>query len=208
MIKKALTFLFYFHSLLSFSQGTTYLKVHFLYGSKPLNKYADSEPLWFGGIHGGHVGIEADSGKIIDFSPQGKFHVIENDYFRHSKYSIKSPDHFYGILGGNPDSVKKAVVYIPVTKVRRDQFDSVTTRYLKQTPYDYAFFGMRCSAAAYDILSKVNIVKAYSRQGTYKRIFYPKLLRRQLLKMAAKNSWPVERHSGSARRRWEKDGKL
>jgi len=208
MKKRAYTFLFCFITLLSFSQDTTYLKVHFLYGSKPLYKYRESEPVWFGGILGGHVGIEADSGKIIDFSPSGKFHVFENDYFRRGRFTVKTRERFYSTLGGDPDSAKKAIVYIPVSKGQRDQFDSVTTCYLRQTPYDYAFIGMRCSAAAYDVLGKLGIVNPYSRRETYRRIFYPRLLRKRLLKKAVDNKWTVERHPGCSKRKWEKDRNL
>jgi len=83
--------------------------------------------------------------------------------------------------------------------------NSNLTAYLKQTPYDYALFGMRCGAATYEILGQLNILPAYSYRKTYKKIFYPKKLRKRLFKKANNNSWTIERRAGSGKRKWEKD---
>jgi len=97
---------------LAHSQDT--LKVHFLYGSKPVKKYKATEPKWFGGMLGGHVGIERDSDRILNFVPNGKFHWFSNPNNKHSRYTIYSYDRFYSVMGGDPDSNKKAIVYIPI----------------------------------------------------------------------------------------------
>jgi hypothetical protein len=204
-VRKGITILFSFISILCYSQDTTYLKVHFLYGSKPLKKYKGAEQKWFGGILGGHVGIEEDSDKIVSFLPSGKFHWVDKKDNRHSTYAIHSVENFYAILGGNPDSVKKAVVYIPVTRQQKQKFDSITAAYLNQTPYDYAFMGMRCGAAAYDILEQLDILPNYSYSKTYKKIFYPEKLRVRLFKKAGENGWTILRQNGSPRRKWEQD---
>jgi len=200
-----ITILLCFISLLGYSQDTACLKVHFLYGSKPLKKYKHTEAKWFGGIMGGHVGIEGDSEKIVNFGPVGRFHLFARKDNRHSKYAIHSFDNFYAILGGKPDSMKKAIIYIPVTPQQKATFDSIATAYLTHTPYDYAFFGMRCSAAAYDILGQLGIVTNYRRSTIYKKIFYPKKLRRILLKKASENHWLIIRQAGSRSRKWERD---
>jgi len=197
--------LFCFLSSQVYSQDTTWLKVHFLYGSKPLKKYKDTERKWFGGILGGHVGIESDSDKIVNFLKRGKLHWFAKKKERHSRYAIHSVKQFYSLFRSNPDSVKKAIIYIPVTSQQKKQFDSITTAYLQQTPYDYAFWGMRCGAAAYDILGQLNILPQYCYRKTYRKIFYPKKLRKRLLKKAAKNGWLIVRQEGSTRRKWEKD---
>ena len=189
----------------SFSQDMTFIKVHFLYGSKPLNKYRYVEKKWFGGILGGHVGIERDSDKIVNFSHCGKFHLFSTNKNCHSKYTEHSVSNFYSIFGSNPDSVKKIIVYIPVSNKQKQRFDSIAASYLKQTPYDYAFFGMRCSAAAYDILAQLNILPAYSHNKTYLKIFYPEKLRKRLLKKATENGWKIIKEKGSCQRKWEKD---
>lgn len=204
-MRQKITIFFCFISILSYSQDTTYLKVHFLYGSKPLKKYKDTEQKWFGGILGGHVGIEGDSSKIVNFLPNGKFHWFTKKDKRHSTYAVHSVKNFYSILGGNPDSVKKAIIYIPITGLQMQKFDSITTVYLTQTPYDYALFGMRCGAAAHDILGQLGILNNYSYSKTYKKIFYPKKLRKRLFKKAINNGWKIARQDGSIKRKWEQD---
>jgi len=181
-----------------------YIKVHFLYGSRPLQKYKDSERKWFGGVLGGHVGVQSDSGRILNFRSNGNFHVFQNKKNKHSRFDQHDFDGFYAYFGSNPDSVKKVIITIPVTAEQKRKFDSINNAYLKQTPYDYALFGMRCGAAAYEILARLGIMKNFSYQRTYMKIFYPQKLRRRLLTMAEKNNWSIERYEGTDRRKWER----
>jgi hypothetical protein len=197
-----LFFLLYFNSL--FSQDSDYLKVHFLYGSKPLKAHKN-EPKWFGGILGGHVGLESDSGKILNFLPVGKFHIFPKRKHKHGAYALYSSAQFYGYFGGNPDSVKKVTVSIPITKQQKIQFDSINKAYLEKTPYDYALFGFRCGAASYEILGQLSIMPKYNSTKTWWTILYPRKLRKRLLKKAVENNWTIVRKAGSARRKWEKD---
>jgi hypothetical protein len=200
-----ITFIFCFTFSPTYSQDSLFLKVHFLYGSKPLKKYKDTESKWFGGILGGHVGIEGERDKILNFLRKGKFHWFAKKDNRHSMYREHASRNFYSIFRTDPDSVKSAIVYIPVTVQQKQQFDSITKCYLQQTPYDYAFIGMRCGAAAYDILGQLGVLKKYSISKTYKKIFYPKKLRKRLLKKAKENNWTIVRQDGSIRRKWERD---
>lgn len=186
-------------------RDTIYLKVHFLYGSKPLKAYKESEPKWFGGILGGHVGIEGDSNKILDFGPRGKFHIFAKKGKRNSYFGLRNLESFYSILGAHPDSVKMAVVYIPITRDQKARFDSITRAYISRSPYDYAFFGMRCGAASYDVLSQLGILPGYGYTETYTRIFYPKKLRKRLFALANAKNWKVVKYEGSTRRKWEQD---
>ena len=189
----------------AFSEDSLYIKVHFLYGSKPSKDHKDTEKKWFGGILGGHVGIEGDSGMVLNFLSGGKCHLFAEKTNRTSNFKEFTLTRFYSIFGGKPDSMKKAIVYIPVTKQQKQLFDSIASAYIKQTPYDYAVFGMRCSAAAYDILGQLDIFPHYSHTKTYKKIFYPKLLRKRLLKKADENGWTVVMEDGSGKRVWERD---
>jgi len=190
---------------LAFSQDTILLKVHFLYGSKPLKKYKGTEKKWFGGMLGGHVGIEGDNDKVFNFQPKGRVHWFAHKHNLHSYYGKLSVIAFDTVMGGNTDSVKTATVDIPITRQQKQTFDSICLVYIKQTPYDYAFLGMRCSAAAYDVLAQLGILKRYSYRRTYLKIFYPKKLRKILFKEAAENGWVIERKEGSPKRKWEAD---
>jgi hypothetical protein len=185
--------------------SSLFLKVHFLYGSKPLRKYRDVEPKWFGGILGGHVGIQGTGDSIASFTPKGSFHVFAHKRDRHSLYTEHSIDGFYSIMGGSPDSMKKTIVYIPVTRRQMEEFDSITHAYFHHTPYDYALFGMRCSASAYEILAKLDLLPSHSYRHTYWMIFYPAKLRKRLLKKALQTHWRIDHWTGSTHRKWEKD---
>jgi hypothetical protein len=112
---------------------------------------------------------------------------------------------FYGYFGGNPDSVKKTTVFIPLSKQQKMQFDSLSKAYLEKTPYDYAFLGFRCGAASYEILGQLGIVPKYSLNKTLRTIIYPRKLRKRLLKKAVENDWVIVRKQGCVKRKWEKD---
>lgn len=197
--------LFCFITCSLYAQDSLYIKVHFLYGSKPLWKHRDTQKKWFGGILGGHVGIESDSGKIVNFVRKGKFHLFANKDIKHSRYAIHSFIDFYNIFRDNIDSVKKTIIYVPITKQQKEKFDSIAKQYFKETPYDYAFIGMRCGAATYEFLGQLNILPKYSYRKTYLKIFYPKLLRKRLLKKAYEHNWKIEREAGTSERKWERD---
>lgn len=189
----------------SLAQNTDHINVLFLYGSKPKKEFKSTENKWFGGKLGGHVGIEIDSNKVFDFVPQGDFHWIEKKDECHSRFAIRTPQEFWSIFGGTTSPVKKTIVIIPITQQQRQKLDSLTGAYSHQTPYDYAFIGMRCGAAAYDVLGQLGIMKSYPHHKTIRKIFYPKRLRKRLLKKAKQNHWQVIREEGSEKRKWEKD---
>jgi len=202
---KCLTILFCVLAYTVTAQDTLYIKVHFLYGSKPLKAYKQTEPKWFGGMLGGHVGIEADSNRVFSFVPRGKFHWFAQPNKCHSAFVTHSVEDFYGILGSNAASVKKTIITIPVTAAQKILFDSICQRYSSHPPYDYALWGMRCGAAAYDILAQMDILPAYSYRKTYRKIFYPRKLRKRLLKKAKQHHWKIIQQEGVTTRRWEKD---
>ncbi|MCB9262748.1 MAG: hypothetical protein H6607_10270 [Flavobacteriales bacterium] len=201
-----LFFLFLFSQQL-FAQDSSFIKVHFLYGSKPAKGYEKVESKWFGGKLGGHVGIEIDSNKILNFLPSGKFHVFAHSKQRHSRFAIHNIDNFYSIMGGDSDSCKYLIVSIPISNSQKEELSKISEKYLAKTPYDYAFFGTRCGAAAYEILGQIDIVKSYSHRKNYMKIFYPRKMRKQLIKLATKHHWTTENREGCISRNWEKDRK-
>jgi hypothetical protein len=181
------------------------IRVHFLYGSKPSFSYRKEEREWFGGKLGGHVGIEYRDGLIIDFVPSDKFHVFSDKLDFHSRFVSHSRASFYALFGSDPDSVKRAIIEIPINAQQRLCLDSLIGEYFHKTPYDYAFFGMRCGAAGYDILSKIGLLKPWSQNKIQRRIFYPRRLRKRLFDLAQEKNWKVELFTGTKRRKWERD---
>lgn len=187
-----------------FSQSKAFIKVHFLYGSKPHPKFRDAEPKWFGGKLGGHVGIEIDSNQILNFVPRGEFHTFPKNK-KNSAYIVSSHSGFYSIFATDDPLVKKVIFCIPISEIQKIRMDSIARLYLSDTPYDYAFFGMRCGAAAYEILAQLKILPRYSFGKTSRRIFYPRRLRKRLFALAIKENWLIIREDGSSHRIWEKD---
>lgn len=181
------------------------IKVHFLYGSKPAKGYEKLEKRWFGGLKGGHVGIEIGADSILSFLPSGEFHLIDKGKDRASRFTILPGRWFWGIFGTEPSAVKKLSVTIPINERQRRLLDSIAVAYTNQTPYDYALVGMRCGSAATDILARLGILHRDLRgKGAKIDVFYPKILRTELLEMAKKYNWELARQEGTPRRTWEK----
>jgi hypothetical protein len=181
---------------------TRMIKVHFLYGSKPHRAHKDKETKWFGGLHGGHVSIEVDD-KVIGFAPSGKLHIFAKrkpEKF-HSGFQLQELESF------RQDSIacKYATVHIPVTQDQYMKITDIHSAYYRKAPYDYAFFGMRCAAATYEILGQLDIVKRKSRLGNIVTHFYPKPLRKKMFRIARSRSYLVTSQPGRPTRKWEKD---
>lgn len=196
-MKVVLVFVSLFLFTACFASDTTYtIKINFLYGSRPAKGFHQQESKLFGGIKGGHVNIEAD-GRVLDFTPG------DNPLLPHNKnpsggFSINQSVNWDG-----DDKWKTIIVpvsqdqYIALQKI----FDSVAAK----TPYDYAIFGMRCAAASYDVLSKIGLFKEYTTSKNVTTHFYPKLLRKKVLKWADKNNYTVLSNEGRSSRKWESD---
>jgi len=188
--------------LCSFSQNDSVhlIKVHFLYGSKPLKKYKQDEYKYFGGLHGGHVTIEVDN-ISYGFVPAGKFHVFAHKRSNHSVFTNNN-------TGGDeryPEGEKYTTFIIPINKEQYDKINQIHSNYCTSTPYDYAFFGMRCAAATQDILGQIGIVKKRNKFWNITTTFYPKKLRKRMFKLAKENNYQITFQEGRNTRKWEKD---
>jgi hypothetical protein len=181
------------------------LRVHFLYGSRPSRLHRHTEKKWFGGILGGHVGLQLNEEPVLHFMHVGKFHLFPRRSHLHAAFRLNNTDDFYRFHGGAPSEVKKLAIDIPVSPKQKEEFLKIREAYLRKPPYDYAFLGMRCASAAYEILAQLGIAKQHGSAIIAIRIFYPRILRRYLLKNASTNGWNLARTSGTTRRKWDKD---
>jgi hypothetical protein len=181
------------------------ITVHFIYGSKPAKAFKHAEKKWFGGKLGGHTGIACNNDSVLHFLIKGKVHVFPRPQKTHSQYSYNSLIDFYMYLAKEQDSFKTVAIRMPISAQQKLIYDSLKNNYINCTPYDYAFFGMRCGAATYDMLAALNILKRHNKMFTVFKIFYPRKLRKRLLRMAAKNNWHVTKTIGTTKRKWEKD---
>jgi hypothetical protein len=178
-----------------------FIKVWFLYGSRPKYKYRKTEKRIFGGIHSGHVSIQLGD---IDygFSPTKKpVHIFPR------KNGSKC-DFIDTVIYQNPRHAgdeKTAMVLIPLEKKQFELLDSILTTYAIKTPYDYAIFGMRCSSSASDALSQIGVIKKRKRFMTIVSTFYPRRMRKRIFKLACKNNYSITLTPGRKTRVWEKD---
>lgn len=194
---------FYIHN--SYCQDSLFIRVHFLYGSKPKKEFSDTEKKWFGGILGGHVGIECGTNRFYSFEGRGKHHIFQKRKKKHSIYRDIDSATFWNIMGTHGDNVKKLTIILPVNATQLQTLDSITRTYRSETPYDYAVFGMRCGSSTYEILAQLGILQQYSHFWTYMKIFYPRKLRKRLIAKAEDYNWAMIPKDGTDRRKWEKD---
>jgi hypothetical protein len=174
------------------------LHVIFSYGSVPK---ASGESKWFGGIHGGHVSV-GYQGRFISFLPNGNVQVFKSKK-KEGVFVLETEGNFVFDTTGS----RYAIFSIPVDSGTIQQFDSISKSKLDSAGYDYAFFGMRCASAAYDLLNLSGVPEfpKIGRKRMVKNYFYPKKLRKKFFKLAKKKQWYVLYRPGRKTRKWERD---
>jgi len=198
-MKSAVVSVFILLSCLCVAQDSSFVTVHVIYGSRPKAK---GEGKWFGGKLGGHVGLEIAPNQVLHFNPGGKVKAFTGNS-EPGRFSLSETESFYCTFGC--DTVKRMSVRIPVPAEGQRRIDSLSASYISKAPYAYAFFGMRCAAACYHFIS---IGKAYPECSTGKMVrkfFYPRRLRKRLLRSAKKYGWEVTITEGTKRRKWDHD---
>ena len=182
-----------------YAQDTLYATVHVIYGSKPK---APGETSWFGGKLGGHVGLEIAPDRVIHFNPAGQVKAFRRKSSP-GNFVESTVEGFYCTFGC--DTVKTLQVHIPITTAGSDSLAVISNRFLEQAPYPYAFFGMRCAAACYHLLSVASVFPEKSEGKMLRRFFYPRRLRKFVLKEAKRQHWTVIQTQGTQRRKWDHD---
>jgi hypothetical protein len=180
------------------AQNQYVIKVFFYYGSKPAKGFEKIEKREFGGFHGGHVSFGIDTSEV-SFHHVNGFHIFPHHSNLRGTYERVSIRDFMK----DTASEKYTTFLIPLDSIGYHDLEQTVTRYIAKTPYDYAFFGMRCASAAYDLLSIAKVFKPKSRFGIIWSNFYPRLLRRQCFKLAAQNHFQVIAQPGRKSRIWE-----
>ena len=198
--KLLLLFLIIFSNSFSQTDSTRIIKVVFLYGSKPFRKYKSTEPKSFGGIHGGHVTLQLDD---IDygFEPASNHVHVVTRKARNSDFVARS-------LNGNmrySSESKTVTFFIPIIETQYENLTVLLKSYSDTTPYDYAFFGMRCASTIQDVLGQIGVVQKKRRLSTILTTFYPKKLRKRLFRLAKEKNYDVVKTTGKLERKWEKD---
>lgn len=195
---KSLTPILLLIPLLSVSQTDT-LVVEVIYGSKPL---VEGERHWFGGKLGGHIGLRIGKDSVMHFVPGGRV-AATNINSDTGRYLISNSKQFYRTF--RADTTKTCQIFIPVSSAQRQKLLTDSKSFLKEGPYPYAFFGMRCAAACYHLLSLADVTKDLSRSRMTWKFFYPRKLRKGLFKEAKSNGWIIKQTPGSTKRKWDHD---
>jgi hypothetical protein len=201
------------------------IRILCLYGSVPAKGYGNVEPLhgprnminWVAKLHGGHVGIEYAPDKVLSFQPQTYGGLAASGHFVphfknrnfNSCFRTVPVSRLWNCLGNrynNIDSLRRAVFVIPITATQRQILDSLVGRYTNRTPYDYAFFGMRCASSSYDVLQTAGILP--KQDMTWYSVFTTQEFRYLLYLEYCKHKdkgWELYTCKGSVSRKWEKD---
>ncbi len=178
-------------------QANDTLRILFAYGSKPKG---NGETHWFGGLHGGHVSISY-KGEYASFVPDGAVHIFPKRKNKKSAFIIEKEGNF---VYDTTDS-RYLILSIPINQQQSRKIDSTLRMRLFDAPYDYAFLGMRCASAVYEVLATAGLYPICSYRKMSCKYFYPKLLRKQLLKQASALGWGIYYRPGRKYRKWEKD---
>ena len=184
----------------SFAQEPHLIKVFFRYGSIPEIGYEYIEYKEVGGLQGGHVSIGLDSLEI-GFTNDKTIHVFP-------KKNNSKGVFYWEYLKDFEDQIsdKKYITFlIPINDEQYARLKTTLLDYIAEPPYDYAFFGMRCASATYDVLSQIGLFEPKTRGRNIISNFYPKLFRRKMFELARKNGYTVISVKGRKTRLWEKD---
>lgn len=137
---------------------------------------------WFSGLFSGHVGIEFRPGRVVDFVSYGRFRGLPNNKKPHSRFVIRTRQEFETLFGTGPRVPRLSIITIPVSENQQNSLEKVISTYTRKSPYDYAFGGMRCASATYEILARAGILRSRSLRFIAFRIFTPGILKRYLRK--------------------------
>jgi hypothetical protein len=178
------------------------VRVHFIHGSVAQKDCADQR-VRMGGKWGGHVELEID-GQVYGFeikSRKAGLHVIaEDNPLRYNSFFSKTPLQTWK---SQTSRDKITSINIPVNAVTHQKLLTICNAYHQSSPYDYAVWGMRCTASCQEILAEAGIFPRKSQWGYIFYAFYPRLLRRNMLAWAATNRLTVSRQQGIECRDWD-----
>ncbi len=182
------------------TDSSLYIRVNFLYGSKPMRAFKATESKIFGGLHGGHVTIQTG-----DYDYGFRRNKKHPHIFAHKKpASVFTEKKLNGQSRYEAD--RKTVAFIvPVTRQQYDSLQKIHAAYCQATPFDYAFFGMRCTSTTREILGQIGVLKKRSRLTNIVTAFYPKMLRKRMFREAEKHHYQLISTEGRPTRKWERD---
>lgn len=180
---------------------TDEISIHFIHGSYPKKGCTDQRTR-VGGLLGGHIEIEMD-GLVYGFEFEDQHHIhifpAKSRASFNSKFTLKKKADWHTETKHD----KITSIKIPVTALRKKALQDKLLMHYKKAPYDYAFFGMRCASATYEDIAGLGILPEKSRFQYIIHAFYPRPLRKKMLRWARNNDINVEFKAGIGCRVWE-----
>lgn len=173
------------------------IAIHFIHGSIPEENCSYNKNR-LGGYLGGHVEIEVDSivyGFLYDSLPM--------DYLPKEAFNSKFEKRGHFNWKNYTKNDKITTVFIPITIGQKENLKTLLYNYIKTPPYDYAFFGQRCTSSTAKILSDSKIINEFTNFESVIAFFYPRSFRNTLVSYARINNLKVDLKIGIDCHRWE-----
>lgn len=171
--------------------------IHFIHGSIPEPDCIHSKKR-LGGYLGGHIEIQLDDkvyGFLYDSLP---INYIPKKNFN-SKYEIND----FAVWSDKTKYDMITSVYIPVDDTEKKSLKLQLEKYLHTEPYDYAFWGQRCTSSTAEVLSDVGILNTFSNFESIIAFFYPRTFRNTMIDFAKKNDLKINVQKGIDCHKWE-----
>ena len=156
-----------------------------------------------GGLKGGHVEIHMDTLAYgFTDTPQSKIpHVFAHNKKKNNGLFQKISKKEWSKKN---KSSKVTFIMIPISE---EQYLNLIQNYetnIKQCPYDFALFGMRCASSAYQMLNEVTILEPLKHSKTALKIFHPRAFRKFVIPWALGKGYPVRVQEGDSEKKWDK----
>lgn len=177
-----------------------YILVHFVHGSIPLKDCSDQR-IRVGGRWGGHVEVQVDdqifgfkyNKSDIHWTPRRRPGGFNSEFTAIPLHEWKK--------GTQLDKVTS--FRIPVHQEAKGEIKDIYQQYHQALPYDYAFFGMRCTSSVYEVLAQIGVFPSKSRLACIVNNFYPRQLRERMIQWAENNELEILKKDGINCRIWD-----
>lgn len=190
----------HFISAKYFRNSQQYILVHFVHGSVPLPDCSDQR-IRVGGRWGGHVEIQVDN-QVFGF----KYNKSDIHWMpRRRPGGFNSEFTAIPLEQWSEDTKLDKITSfrIPVTKDTKEQIKEIYRQYHQALPYDYAFFGMRCTSSVYEVLAQIEVFPSKGKLACIVNNFYPRQLRERMIQWAENNNLEILRKKGIDCRIWD-----
>jgi hypothetical protein len=189
------------HSKYNFENSKEEILIHFIHGSFPKKNCIDQR-IRVGGLLGGHLEIEIDNSVYgFEFEDEKNIHIFSRKTPSGYNSIFTKKEKTDWILETEYDKITS--IKIPVTTKQKKTLMTKLEFAHQSLPYDYSFFGMRCASSTYEDLSSIGIFPKKWRFQYIINAFYPRQLRKRMVRWANNNSLKIELKKGIDCRVWE-----